>query len=263
MCMKGDLSAMIYDVQKASVWKRMSAFLFDVILLSIIAVGVAFLLSLVLNYDDHTVERMQMRADYEAQYGISFDISEEEYNVMTEAEKQNFDDAYRAFSTDPAVNQKDLLLINLSLIITAFGILAAYLVLEFFIPLKLGNGQTLGKKIFGIGVMRIDGVKLSTLQLFVRTILGKYTVETMIPVLLILIFMFNIMPLVSLVGMALLAVTQIIMLAINRYRTPIHDMIAATVTIDLASQLIFETPEELMEYKKKLHAEAAEKAEYR
>ena len=244
-------------------WKRLSALLFDVIMLSIIAVGVAFLLSVVLNYDDHTNERMQLRADYETRYGVSFDISQDEYNAMEEAERKNFDEAYNAFATDPAVNRKDILLVNLSLIIVAFGLLAAYLVMELLIPLKLGNGQTLGKKIFGIGVMRVDGVRISGLQLFIRSILGKYTVETMIPVLLILIFIFNIMPLVSLVGLALLAITQIVMLAVNRFRTPIHDMIAATVTVDIASQLIFDTPEELMEYKKKLHAEAAEKAEYR
>ena len=254
---------MIYDVQRASMWKRLSALLFDVIMLSIIAVGVAFLLSVVLNYDDHTNERMQLRADYEARYGVSFDISQDEYNAMDEVARQNFDEAYNAFATDPAVNRKDILLVNLSLIIVAFGLLAAYLVMELLIPLKLGNGQTLGKKIFGIGVMRVDGVRISGLQLFVRSILGKYTVETMIPVLLILIFIFNIMPLVGLVGLALLAITQIVMLAVNRFRTPIHDMIAATVTVDIASQLIFDTPEELMEYKKKLHAEAAEKAEYR
>ena len=39
---------MIYDLQKASMWKRVSAWLFDTILLSIVAVGFAFLLSTIL-----------------------------------------------------------------------------------------------------------------------------------------------------------------------------------------------------------------------
>ena len=61
-----------------------------------------------------------------------------------------------------------------------------------FVPLKLGNGQTIGKKVFGIGVMRVDGVQLTTIQLFIRTILGKFTLETMIPVYIVLMIFFNI-----------------------------------------------------------------------
>ena len=45
---------MIYDLQKAGMWKRISAFLFDNILLLVAIVGIAALLSTMLGYDKHS-----------------------------------------------------------------------------------------------------------------------------------------------------------------------------------------------------------------
>lgn len=255
---------MIYDIQKASMWKRISAYIFDTILLSILAVGVAFILSVILGYDTHVAEREAMREKYETEYGVSFDITQEEMDEMSEEEKKQYDDAYNAFATDPEVNSKDVLIINLTLIITSFGILAAYLILELLIPLKLKNGQTLGKKIFGIAVMRVDGVRIMPTQLFIRTILGKYTLETMLPILLLALLIFNpSWALLSLVGVAMLVLIQLGLIVFTRLKTPIHDMISATVTVDMASQMIFDSAEELTEYKKKLHSDSVKNAEYR
>ena len=83
------------------------------------------------------------------------------------------------------------MIINLTLVITSISILLGYLLLEFVVPLIFKNGQTLGKKIFGIALMRNDGVKINTVMLFVRTVLGKYTIETMVPVLVIIMTFFG------------------------------------------------------------------------
>ncbi len=254
---------MIYDIQKASVYKRISALLFDVILVAIIAVGAAFALSAVFRYDTHISERQQMLDAYELEHGIEFDITSAEYEKMSEDQRSAYDDAYNDFASSPEVLNKDALILNLTLIITVFGILIALVIWEFIIPLKLGNGQTLGKKIFGIAVMRVDGVRISTLQLLIRSILGKYTVETMIPVMLTLMFFFGVMPLMCLTGIALIALLQVVFVMTSHLRTPIHDMIAGTVTVDLASQLIFDSVEELTEYKKRIHEEKARNAEYK
>lgn len=253
---------MIYDIQKSNMWKRISAYIFDSILIVILAVGVAFILSGALNYTKYTETRESMRNEFELKYGVDFDISQDDYEKMTDVERTYFDDAYTAFVTDPEVNRVDVLVINLSLIITVFSILIPYLILQFIVPLKLKNGQTLGKKIFGIAVMRVDGIRISPLQLFIRSILGKYTLETMLPILLVLMFFFGVMPFACVTGFALLFLIQIIFIITSRLRTPIHDMIAGTATVDLASQLIFDTTEELVDYQKRIHAEAAEKAEY-
>ena len=172
-------------------WKRISAFLLDFILLGIAVAGMAALLSAVLDFDKHNTALDEAYAVYEAEYGIVFDITEEEYIKMSEAELQAWNDAYNALIKDEEAMYSYNMVVNLTLVISTLAILLAYLVLEFAVPIKLGNGQTLGKKIFGIAVMRIDGVKLTPLQLFVRTVLGKYTVETMIPVMLILMIYFN------------------------------------------------------------------------
>ena len=253
---------MICDIQKTNLWKRFSAYLFDFILLGIAAVGFAFLLSAVLGYSNLTDERETLQADFEARHDVSFEITQAEYDAMPEDEKAAFDALYREFVTDSEVGRIDSLLINLSLVITSIGILAAYLIMELLIPLLLGNGQTLGKKIFGIGVMRVDCVRTSAFQLVVRTVLGKYTLETMIPVLLILMFFFGLMPLACAAGLLLLLILQIGFLISTRLRTPIHDMIAGTVVVDIAAQMIFDSVEELTEYQKRIHEEEVKNAPY-
>ena len=253
---------MIRDIQKANMWKRISAYIFDFILLIIAAVGVAFLLSTLFRYDENTEKREALRKEYETRYDVSFDIAKEDFDKLSEEEQDYYNDAYAAFASDSEVNRIDVLIINLSLLITVFSILAAFILLEFLIPLKLGNGRTLGKKIFGICVIRTDSVKISTFQLFVRSILAKYTLETMIPVFLILLLLFNIMPFACLVGIALILILQLAFLLCSELRTAIHDVISGTVVVDFASQMIFDSVEEMTEYKKKLHAESAERAEY-
>ena len=104
--------------------------------------------------------------------------------------------------------------------------------------------------------MRTDGVKVSPVILLIRALLGKYAVETMIPVFVLLSLMLGTASIVTLVLLLLLLVAQIALLIFTQANTPLHDMLAGTVTVDLASQLIFDTPEELLEYKKQLHAES-------
>ena len=58
-----------------------------------------------------------------------------------------------------------------------------------------------------------------------------------------------------------LTLIQAILFFGSRNHTPIHDKLAQTVAVDMASQRIFESPEALLEYKKRLHAEQAENRE--
>ena len=77
---------MIYDLQKASMWKRISAFLFDAIMVSVVAVLCAWLISVVTGFDGH-YDRLTERYDhYEEEYGISFDMKLSEYEAMTAEE---------------------------------------------------------------------------------------------------------------------------------------------------------------------------------
>lgn len=252
----------MYDLQKANSWKRISAALCDVILLAVLAVGIAFLLSVILGYNTY-YDRLEASYDkYEQEYGVSFDdMSSAAVDEMSDEEKAGLDNAYKALIDDDEVQFVLSMLLNLTLIIITFGILLAYLVLEFFVPLLFKNGQTVGKKIFGIGVMREDGVRITSLQLFARTVLGKFTIETMIPVLIIIMIMFGVMGIFGTVIILGLFVVQMGMFASTRTRSVIHDKLARTVTVDMASQLIFDSPEELLAYKKRIHEERAQTSE--
>ena len=171
--------------------------------------------------------------------------------------KANYDAAYEALINDPQVLQDYNMVVNLSLVITSVGILLAILTLEFVVPLWLKNGQTVGKKAFGIGLVTADAVKINTMQLFIRALLGKYTVETMIPVYILLMFLWGTMDMTGTVVLGGLLLAQLLCIGITRNNAAIHDKLAGTVTVDLSSQKVFENTEELIEYVKRIHAERA------
>jgi len=253
---------MIFDLQKANMWKRMSAFLFDFILLVCAVAGLALLLSSLLGFDKHSAALEAAYAKYEAEYGVVFDISQEEYLQKPEAEKQAWDDAYRALVNDTDAVYSYNMVINLTMVISSLAILFAYLLLEFAVPVKLGNGQTLGKKIFGVAVMRVDGVKVTAPLLFIRTVLGKFTIETMVPVLLCVMILFNIVGIAGLLTLGLILLLQIILMITTHTNSCIHDVLAKTVAVDMASQMIFESEAEMIDYKNKVHAEKVARENY-
>ena len=250
------------DLQKANLWKRMAAWLLDIILLAVLAVGAAYLLSVVLGYDTASTQLETCYAEYESRYGVTFDITPEAYSAMTDQEKAAYDTAYEALIADEQVLYIYNLVSNLTLVITTFGILIATMVLEFAVPLLLKNGQTVGKKCFGLGLIRNDGVRLNTLQLFTRTLLGKYTIGTMIPVYVILLTIWGGLGLLGTVILAALVLGQVICVSVSRNHSAIHDLLAGTVVVDIASQQIFTSSEELLAYTKRIHAERAKRQEY-
>lgn len=253
---------MTHDLQKASLWKRASAWIFDFILLGILIVGVAFVLSAVLGYNGYNETLDAAYAQYEAQYDVEFEISQEQYLAMTEQQRHNYDTAYNTLVSDQEAMYAYNMVLNLTMLITTLSILIAYLALEFALPLFLGNGQTLGKKIFGLCLMRTDGVQINNLQLFVRTVLGKFTIETMIPVYILIMIFFNMIGIVGTGILAVLVLVQLILLAVTATNAQIHDLLAGTVVVDYSSQMIFRTTEDLIAYQKRVAAEAAARQPY-
>ena len=81
---------MVYDLQKAGLWKRIAAWMFDGILTGILAVGFGFVLSLVLGYNGYSQAVDEAYAKYEAQYGIAFEITQEAYESMTDAQRLGY-----------------------------------------------------------------------------------------------------------------------------------------------------------------------------
>lgn len=253
---------MVTDLQKASLWKRLSAGLFDLILIAMLAVGMAALLSWTFGYNTHSQNLNDAYSRYEEQYGVQFQISQGAFDAMTPEQQETYDTAYAALIADEDVIYHYNMVLNLTLLITTFSILITVLLLEFLVPLLLKNGQTLGKKIFGVALMRNDGVKISSVQLFIRTVLGKFTIEIMIPVYIVMMIFFNTIGLIAIAVLGAILVGELLSLVLSKTGALIHDSIAGTVAVDMASQMIFESPEERVEYIKRLHAEEASRQEY-
>lgn len=253
---------MVTDLQRAGMWKRMAAWLFDSILLMVLAVGMGFMLSALLGYDSWNDRLDAAYNQYETRYGVVFDISREEYEAKDAADKQIYDEAYAALTADTEAMQAYGMVVNLTMIVTTLGILLAFMILEFGVPLWLRDGRTLGKLIFGLGLMRSDGVRMNTMQLFVRTLLGKFTIETMIPVYVVILILFNSMGLNGTLLLAVLLLAQGACVGFTHGNCAIHDLLAGTVCVDYQSQMIFESSEALLSYKKKLAAERAARADY-
>ena len=253
---------MINDIQKANIWKRIAAWMFDEILLSILAVGFGVLLSWLLGYDGYSATIENAYAKYEAQYGTVFEISLDAYQSMSGTARENYDNAYAALTADAEAMYAYNMMLNLTLVITSGGIALALLLWEFLIPLWLGNGQTLGKKIFGLCLVRNDGVKLNTMQLFMRTLLGKFTIETMSPVYIILMLFWGLTDLTGTLILLALLVAQGACIVFTQTNSAIHDLLAGTAVVDMGSQTIFRTTEDLINHQKKIAAERAARQPY-
>lgn len=254
---------MTANLQKASISKRIAAALLDFILLTVLVAGAATLIANIVGYGDQ-IEIVEARQKYfEEEYGISFLTTEEEYKTkFTEEQRKQYDDAFEALVNDEQFVLAYNMQVNLSMIIITFGILFGTLIVEFLIPLFLKNGQTLGKKVFSLGLVRTDGVQITKLQLFIRSLLGKFTIESMIPVYIFLMIFFNTANSISLAILIALLLSQAICLIMSRTNSAIHDLLAGTVVIDLSTQMVFRSKEDLLEYTKKIHAERANHSDY-
>ena len=252
----------MYDLQKASMFKRISAYLFDGILLSIVAVLCMLALSAVLGYDGYSETVDAAYDKYGELYGVDLRISTSEYEKLDEEARANTQKALDALNADQESRKALNMMLQLSILIASFGILAGYGIMEFAIPLILKNGQTLGKKIFGIAVMHTSFIRISGPMLFARTILGKYAIETMVPVYILIMMFFGAIGVVGPAILILIAVLQIAVLIFTNTNSAIHDLLSKTVTVDLMSQKIFENEDELLKWKEQMHAEKAARQTY-
>ena len=253
---------MIFDLQKASMTKRLSAYILDLFIVALRAVGFMAIIYEVVDYDSKAQELQSYYEEYEAKYGIDTQLSSDEIAKLPAADREKYDAASKEFSEDVRIRNVYSILLNLTIVITSIGLLLAYVISDVVLPLILKNGQTVGKKVFNIALMRVDGVKVSPFQLFTRAVLGKFTIETMLPILLIMMMLFGVMGGVALVVVLLLLVTQIVVIAISKTNSAMHDLLSVTVAVDLESQRIFESEAALMEYKQKIAAEKAADAPY-
>lgn len=252
----------LFSLQRAGMWKRISAFLFDFILGGVAATLFAFLLSGLLGYDGYVDTLEAAYAAYGEQYDVDFHMSLSDHDALTEADSARLDEAYKALGQDERAVYAYGMIMRLTILILSMSLLLSCLLIEFVVPLLLHDGRTLGKRIFSLGVMRADGVRISAVTLFIRSILGKYTIELMVPALILLMLYFGSLGLFGTLALAGLALVQLVLFLATHEHTPIHDLLAGTVVIDYPSQKIFASREELIAFKQQQHAQqvASERA---
>lgn len=253
---------MRFELQRADFWKRISAFLFDIIILFIIVVGVASLMSVIFGYDIYLDVVEQVEMEYAEKYGINPDITEEEFNALTDEQKAPYLECDKARQKDERLIIAYNMLVNLAIVIVTTSILIGSIIVDLVVPIFFKNGQTLGKKIFGLAVIHTNGVRLHGQAHFVRSIVGKCVIELLIPVYLAIMIVFGNLGIVGAAVIVLIIILQIAVIASTKTRSAIHDLIADTVVVDFNSQMIFDTADELIDYKTRIHAEEAHKKEY-
>ena len=271
----------MFELRKIGIVRRASALLLDLILLAVLATGFMFIISLICNYKAEEQLSTQnytaweeFRKDYvgdiASYYGFTYEEDgETNYTIKKDGEISSLSelvqklidskgedeavkeayDAYMALPSAAAVNMQYRYVYNLLFMMTSLGIFLSFLVLEFILPIILKNGQTVGKKVFGICLVRPNCVRITTMSLFARAILGKYAIETMFPVLLVFLFLFGGLGILAVILFVALGLLNIVLFFALKNRTPIHDLLAGTVAVDMRLQMIFESEEELAEKK--------------
>ena len=257
---------MEHEIQKASLWKRIAAGILDLILVLVLATGSGAALSAVTGYDSYSAELQEKYDYYIAKYDFDPDIPPEEYAAMSEdaqnAYKAKVKAADAALRADSRAMHVYSVVSNLILIIITGSTLLAMLVVEFLLPLLFGNGQTLGKKVFSLCLVRVDGVKINGYQHFIRAILGKFTVETMIPVYVAVLLLQGQAVMVLVFVVAALLLAELVILSATRNNSLLHDLMAGTVVVDYNTQRIFKTTDDLIAYQKRIAAERAAREKY-
>ena len=283
----------MFELRKIGFVKRASALFLDAILLVVLTTGFMFIISLICDFDheqDLFIKYSEEWSEYHKEYaqgvseayGFTYTADEKNENFtitdkngskvtlndvwqkLEEAKGEGNETTQAAWAkfqvlkTEAPMDRQYSYLFNLIFMMISVGLVLSYLILEFILPIIMKNGQTVGKKIFGIGVVRPDCVRITIPQLFARTFFGKFAVETMFPVLLVLLFFFGNLGITAIVLFAAITILNIAVFFASKNRTPLHDVFAHTVVVDIKLQVVFRSTDEMMERKTLQHTEMVE-----
>ena len=223
------------ELKKAPTIRRISAGIVDLILIIVVMVAVILVIKPYCSLDTKEAELEAVYDEYCDEYGIDPELTQEEYDKMTKEEQDAYNAAVQraneALNNDKYVIELFYAINKLYLFIALAGISIASLIVELVVPLVLGNGQTIGKKIFKLGVRNKHGYKASIVQLLARSLLGKILPAMGIVVLLYL-FLVAIWSdaVLALLGIAVL---EILVYMLTKRNALIHDVITSTACVDM------------------------------
>ena len=84
----------------------------------------------------------------------------------------------------------------------------------------------------------------------------------MVPLYLVLLILFGELGIVGTIVLVAMLALQLILVFTTKTHSTIHDLLAHTVTVDYASQMIFEDEDALIRYKNERARETAERETY-
>ena len=216
-------------LQKAPFFKRLLALMLDWIFIVILIFICVIPMSFLMKVDEYSEKFDHYYSEYEKKYGVKFDLTEEQFNAMTEEELKLYEEAYNALISDEGANKAHDALFKRILGSIELSILAGYLVMDVLFPLMLKNGQTLGKRVFNLAVLRTAGEPTNMLTILSRTVLGKFTVQTVIPVLVVCsILMGSLNPIGILYVVAILVANIVLLIKKDK---ALHDVMADTIVV--------------------------------
>ena len=245
---------MEYEIQKAPILKRFAAFIVDLLLKGILIVVLLTGLASVFGLQEYSDRMKAVYEKYADEYGISLDA---DFNALSPEEQEKYNKANEALAADEeAVSLYRSLMIRYTAAIS-LSILIVYLLLEFAVPLLFKEGRTVGKKLFGLCVIHTNCVRMEMGALLVRAVVGKYVIETMIPVLSLFMLRMGIYNAAGLMITAVLGVIQLVLFFAGKNRRLIHDYLAQSAVADFQSQPVFASADELQEEKGRITERAA------
>lgn len=230
----------IYTPRNASLVKRAAAFLLDIILIMIVFVGFLYLFSLIFDYDsiNNSLNRLYIKygvmIEKDATEGFEF-CNVEEATCLAARDKLYEDQEFISLF----VSRQKLLIL-----MPVLSILLSLLIFSFIIPLVLKNGQTIGKKLFQIGYVSKNEVRIKPIQLFIKFLFGEFIINGVMSIMGI-VYILNGSGYVGIFLLFGVVIGNIICFALSKNKTFLADGLANIFPIDMQEQMLFDTIEEL------------------
>ena len=267
---KVDTRNSIYEPKTPKAIKRFAAWFIDIILILVVATGIALFTSLVYGYDNYNNVCHQKEVQYEVYVESpegTMEFDGKKYILCTDLESVSDEEAtarYTALYQDEEYKEAYSKRSVGQVIVITSGIVGSLLIFELIVPLVLKHGRTIGMKFFDIGYVTDDGIDVDFKTVFVRFLFGKVVIGALVPYsgLMLSIMMpteYTILGLIALIGVPVL---NLLLLYTTPEKRGIHDFLAKCVPCDNSCQIYFDNIEDLVKAKAEEKRNKNEKKTY-
>lgn len=240
----------LFKVCKPKTIHRLAAFLIDAIVFVILFTGVLYLISLIMDFDAHYA---LLQEEYKKVGYLIFNEEKEKWEFLTST-APNYEEVTKLVTENKVIMEELFFVNSFSVKSPLIAIAIVLLVVEFIIPLILRNGQTIGMKVFSIGLISNTGIAISPIQLFARCFIGKMAVLGIIPALGILYIFLNYSGglLGSLIVLVIYGINLFLLIR-SKNNTGIQDLIANVIPVDAKETIFYRTMKEFNEANKNIN----------